>query len=206
MVTYICTPISHVHVNRRHPLREIMSIVQIDESRTCVIATTLCRANPWIVRTALELREEERLRRSHLPEVGVVVENGVWLWSTVDSKTFAEITRPASRVVVETVDVNFSTYIAVVFGPGLGVEIGIVSGEGHVNSPGSMLLLQKLHVVDRGLIRDPLISIQPLVAVFVLKLPHDHVAAIGDQVRFDKFGHFARVAFPSSCVSRVVIA
>jgi hypothetical protein len=93
----------HVDVNAGDLVTQVVPVIHIDPVRSGVVDTAACRAVPWIIAAALELRENARLSGRGLLEVGVVVENGEVRRETVGAGTFCQIARPTGRVVVDAV-------------------------------------------------------------------------------------------------------
>ena len=103
-LTYYCrhwesspcsTTEDHVQVHACDLVAQVVAVEHIHPVRTRVVDAAACRAVPRVIATALELREDARLGRRGLLEVGVVVEDGEIWWKPIGTGAFSQVARPA---------------------------------------------------------------------------------------------------------------
>jgi hypothetical protein len=85
----------HVQVHACDFVAQVIAVEHIHPIRASVVDTTTCRAVPRVVAAALELREDTRLGRRRLLEVGVVVEDSEIWWKPIGTGAFSQVARPA---------------------------------------------------------------------------------------------------------------
>ena len=89
-----CPAEDHVQVHACDFVAQVVAVEHIHPVWTCVVNAAACRAVPWVVATTLELREDTRLRRRSLLEVGVVVEDGEIWWKPIGTGAFGQVAGP----------------------------------------------------------------------------------------------------------------
>lgn len=116
--TPVCASVHHVQRNGGGLLCEQVTVENVGKVRADIARASALWTAPWVVGTALELRQEVRLTGRLLVEVGDIVLDVVRDVLAVGAGAFVEVAAPAGGVAVDTGDIDVAGCIALeVVGP-----------------------------------------------------------------------------------------
>lgn len=189
-------------------LSNVVSVEHIHPIGPSVVPASTRGAIPRVVASTLELSEERRISRSSLLEVSVVVEDCEVRGRRVGRTTLLKVATPARRVVIHCIKPSVTANVVdvVVHAPRLATKVGVVVYGRHVDTSVVCNSLEKLHVVDGGLVRSSLGGVGPLVTILILNLVENYVSTIDDRVLGNDTVDSLNIGLPGFGVSRVVVA